>query len=172
MHNPLRRPCTFRGGIFRHGVPLNGTRYYFDYQGKAYAKEDIAKLPIKKFVIGECAREMESIADRFTNGCCNISEATFGLSKVTGINVPLLSVNNKGLIKMFSSMIHTYQCKKRLIKQGEYVDVEYDPLAFDKIYPIPDLSQGDMQKDYIEWPRPLITKEKKKELLKGLSLIG
>ena len=158
--------------IYGHGIPLNGNRYYFDYQGKPYTKEDIKKLPMKKFAMGECAREAEDITDRFAPGCCNIMATSFGLSGASGVTLPIMSPANKYLLTMGASMLQTFFRKRALIKQGEYVDVEYDPKAFDKIYPIPDLPEADMQKNYIEWPRPPLTAQEKKKLLKSVSVLG
>lgn len=157
--------------VYGRGVPINGKRYYFDCEGKAYTEEDIRALPMKKYAIGECARPMEESVDFYTGGCCDISACTFGISKATGLSLPQMSLANKGLPSMAFSLIGTYRQKRRWVKKGEYVDVPYNQRDFDKVFPIPELPPEQMELDYIEWPFPPMTKEDIKKNLKAVKLM-
>jgi hypothetical protein len=66
---------------------------------------------------------------------------------------------------------YTYRCRKRMIKSGEYFDVEYEQKDFDKVFPLPKLSADDSEKNYIEWPLPQMTDEMKKNMRKKLKII-
>jgi uncharacterized protein (DUF362 family) len=157
--------------LYGRGVEIDGKKYYFDSDGKAYDTEAIKALPMKKYAIGECARDMEGIVDYYTGGCCDISACTFGISKVTGLSLPQMSLSNKGLFSLMISILTSYQTKRRWVKQGEYVDVPYNQKDFDKIFPIPELTPAQMKMDYIEWPFPKMTKEQIKQNLKTIKLI-
>jgi len=157
--------------IYGAGVKIDGVTYYFDSIGKAYNKKDIYELPMKKYAIGECAREMEAFADLFTGGCCDIGAATMGLPKVTGIALPAMSLDNKGLPGMAKSMLATYMNRRKMISKGEYYDVVYRQEDFDKVHEVPTLSEEDMKKDFIEWPLPVMTEQMKKEQLKNLKMM-
>jgi uncharacterized protein (DUF362 family) len=156
--------------IYGESVPLNGKRYYFDGDGKAYDLETIQSLPIKKYAIGECARAMQSSSDSFTGGCCDISACTFGIGKLSGIPIPQLSLANQGLIPMVLAMLETYFQKRKWIQQGEYVDVDYNPLDFDKIFSIPELTAEQMEMDFIPWLFPKMSGEESRQRIRALKL--
>ncbi len=157
--------------LYGSGVKIDGVTYYFDGDGKAYNKKDIYELPMKKYAIGECAREMENIVDLFTGGCCDIGAATSGLSKVTGYSLPNLSIANKGLPGLVKSMGERYINRRKMVRAGEYYDLPYVQQDFDKVHDIPELSAADSKRNYIEWPLPKMSEAKKKELLKGIPFI-
>lgn len=157
--------------IYGAGVKIDGVTYYFDRDGKAYNKKDINELQMKKFIVGECARDMEPFADVFTGGCCDIGAATLGLPKATGINIPGMSKENKSLPAMGAAVVETYLCRRKILQNGEYFDVPYNQKDFDKVFPVPTLSEEDMKKDYLEWPLPKMTEQSKKEKLKNLKLM-
>jgi len=157
--------------IYGLSVTIGGEDYYFDYQGKPYTTQEIAALPIKKLAIGECARGMEGLVDVYSGGCVDVATITTSIRKVTGMSVPVLSAGNKGLPRLGLEAFRTYRLRKRMLRDGEYFDIEYEPMDHDKIIPIPDLGDDDLQKDYIEWPMPEMTEEKRKELQKKLKII-
>ena len=157
--------------IYGEGVLIEGKRYYFDSEAKAYDEASIKALPMKKYAIGECARAMKGIVTSFTGGCCDISAATFGIGGLTGITLPQMTLANKGLFGMAGAILGTYKAKRRLIKQGEYVDVPYVQKDFDKIFPIPELTPSQMQMDFIEWPLQKMSKEEIRRNLKALKAI-
>lgn len=157
--------------IYGSGIKIDGVTYYFDGNGKAYNKKDINELQMKKYAIGECAREMEPFADLFTGGCCDIGAATLGLPGVTGIPLPAMSMDNKGMPGMMKSMLETYLIRRKMLNKGEYYDVPYDQKDFDKVFPVPTLSEAEMKQDFIEWPLPRMTEHVKKEKLKNLKLM-
>ncbi|HAF63174.1 MAG TPA: hypothetical protein DCK95_12745 [Anaerolineaceae bacterium] len=157
--------------LYGEGVLIDDKRYYFDSEGKVYDIDTIQALPMKKYAIGECARAMDGKVDSFTGGCCDISACTFGIGKVTGLSVPQMSLSNKGLFSLISSVLTTYRTKRRWVKQGEYVDVPYKQEDFDKIFPIPELTPEQVQMDHIEWPFPKMTRDEIKQNLKAVKLM-
>lgn len=157
--------------LYGAGVLVNGKRYYFDGDGQAYDLAEIRKLAGKKYAIGECARQVADDVDAFTGGCCDISAATFTLGQMTGLKLPQTTLANKGLFLLLFSVIDSYFHKRRWIRKGEYVDVPYDPLDFDKVFPIPQLTAEQQEMDFIEWPLPRMDKKQIKQALAKIRLM-
>lgn len=157
--------------IYGTGVKIDGVTYYFDSDGKAYNKKDINELPMPKYAIGECARDMEIFADVFSGGCCDIGAATGAIQKATGLTLPMLSLDNKVLPGMLKAMVETYVSRRKILNDGDYYDIPYDQKDFDKVFPVPTLSEEEMKQDFIEWPLPRMTENMKKEKLKNLKLM-
>lgn len=157
--------------IYGKPVIIDGKEYYFDANGKAYDKEAIKALPMRKLAIGECAKSMKDVVDAFAGGCCNIGDATIKLMLVTRKPLPMMSPANKTLPGMAAAAAKTYIKRREMISVGEYHDLPYDPNNFDKIYPIPELTEEEKQKDYIPWPLPYMTAKDKKELKKKIKIM-
>lgn len=158
--------------IIGSGVKIDGEKYWFDYNGKPYSKQDIANLNRKKMAMGKCTgKDMIDIADYKIVGCCDPAECLSAVSNASGKITPQLHpVNNKTLLPIaFPAMVGTINHKIAWILKGRYVDC---PRAHeDKIFEIPSISKEDMQKDYIEWPLPKLEGDiKKKALLDQLNL--
>lgn len=158
--------------IIGSGVEIDGQKYWFDYSGKPYSKQDIINLDRKKMAMGKCTgSDMIKLADYKITGCCDPAECLSTTSNAAGKITPQLHpTNNKTLLSIaFPAMVGTINHKIAWILKGRYVDC---PRAHeDRIFGIPSLSKEDMQKDFIEWPLPELKGEiKKKALLDQLNL--
>lgn len=158
--------------IIGSGVEIDGQKYWFDYSGKPYSKQDIINLDRKKMAMGKCTgSDMIKLADYKIIGCCDPAECLSATSNAAGKITPQLHpTNNKTLLSIaFPAMVGTINHKIAWILKGRYVDC---PRAHeDRIFGIPSLSKEDMQKDFIEWPLPELKGEiKKKALLDQLNL--
>lgn len=158
--------------IIGSGVEIDGEKYWFDYNGKPYSKQDIKNLNRKKMAMGKCTgKDMIELADYKITGCCDPAECLSAVSNASGKITPQLHpVNNKTLLPIaFPAMVGTINHKIAWILKGRYVDC---PRAHeDKIFEIPSVSKEDMQKDFIEWPLPKLEGDiKKKALLDQLNL--
>ncbi len=81
-----------------------------------------------------------------------------------GVAFPLLSLRNKSFFHFgLSAGLMIAERIWHTVK-GEYVDCPSEHQ--NRIYPIPQLSSSDAQKDYIFWPLPTLDKETKKKLIK------
>lgn len=149
------------------GVPIDGTRYWFDRDGKPYSLEDIRNLPVKKMAMGKCTgQDVIEMADYKIKGCCDPAECLSAASNAAGIITPQLNpIKNTTLVPVaVPKMMGTIVSHVSWILKGRAVDC---PRAHeDKIYDIPQLSQEDMQRDYIPWPIPQLDTQQKISALK------
>lgn len=149
--------------VLGNGVVVDGERYWFDRDGKAYTLENIDNLPVKKFCVGECSKSAAGICDVVADGCGNVAELTLKVIKATGFLVPMLSPQNKGLPLIVASLFKKYFTARRLVRQGNIVDIPPDAFS-DDIVPIPVLSEEDQQRDWIFVPMHFSRKEIKENL--------
>ena len=157
------------------GVELEGTRWWFDKAGKPYSLQDIAALPMHRMALGNCAAAARPSCDYFAEGCCDPAKCMAVVCHAAGVTMPIMSPQNKGLVPTVTGMLGTILTRRRFIRSGEYVDCPH--AQEDRIFPLPELSAEDAQKDYIPWPLPPMSKEEKKAQLRDqwkilLSVIG
>ena len=146
------------------GIVIEGKRWWFDRNGQPYSEQDIAALPMKKMAMGNCAGTAKHLADYHAHGCCDPAKCMTVVCKAAGVTMPIMSPKNKNLLKMVTGMIKTVTVRRKHIKNGRWVDCPH--AQEDKIYELPELAQEDREKDYIEWPLPVMSKEEKKQQLK------
>ena len=151
------------------GVEFEGKKYWFDYEGKPYDLEALKAQPMKKLCVGECSKPAAAACDVVANGCGNVNELNAKIMSATGKLMPMLSIDNEGLPSMLTSLVETYFIKRKLVKQGEIVDIPADATS-DRIFEIPELSAEEKQKDWIFVHRQ-ITPEQIKENLKEIKII-
>lgn len=155
--------------IYGLPVEIDGKQYYFDQDGKPYTKEEIDALPMKKMAMGECTKCMWDICDSHAGGCIDIGAMPTALLAVTGKPLPNLSPS----MTMFRTMIgaaKTFVKRMGMTYVGERYDLPYNPADWDKILPIPELTEEQQQMDYIPWPMPYMTREEKIEIVKNYSV--
>lgn len=154
--------------IVGNGVTVNGKKYYFDAEGKAYDTEAIRKMDRKKVGIGECVRHIEEACDVFCQGCPSIADIPNALSGGAGVAPPLFSPQNVQLPMIFEEVIKLFLKKQQMIQAGIWVDCEskYE----DRIFEIPELSDEEKAMNYIEWPLPEVPEHIKEQALKAYTL--
>ncbi len=156
------------------GIEINGTKYWFDKDGKPYTKNDIVNGGKKIMVMGKCCGDdMLAIADYPIKGCCNPAECLNATCNALGVvNPQLRPWNNTALIPVaVPNLIGTMVWRGKWILQGKAVDVPKH--HEDKIFELPALSAEDAQKNYIEWPIPaLTTKQKISSIVDMLDFAG
>jgi len=84
--------------------------------------------------------------------------------KAAGVTMPIMSPKNKNLLKLVTGMIKTVAVRRNHIKNGRWVDCPHS--QEDKIFELPELAKEDREKDYIEWPLPVMSKQEKKQQLR------
>ena len=151
--------------ITGEGVLIDGTRYWFNRDGKPYSLEDIKNLPMKKYAMGNCAHTVKDLVDYWADGCCDPVKCMNRICLAAGKRLPLLTLKNKTSPNIIAGILNTILVRRRLIKQGRYVDCPL--LHKDEIYPIPPLNAADTEKDFIPAPLPAMTPAEKKAQLKS-----
>ena len=145
------------------GVERDGTRYWFDKHGRAYSYEDIKKLPMKKYAMGNCAATAGDIADQWADGCCDPSKCMNKICNAAGTRLPIITAANKTSLKIVFGLLNTVLTRIRHIRRGRYVDCPR--MHKNEIYPIPQLSEEENKKDFILAPLPPMTiSQKRKEV--------
>lgn len=146
------------------GIVIDGKRWWFDRSGKPYSEDDIAALSMRKMAMGNCAGTAQHLVDYYAGGCCDPAKCMAVVCKATGVTMPIMSLKNKNLLKLVTGMIKTVSVRRKHIRNGRWVDCPH--AQEDRIFELPELTKEDMDKDYIEWPLPIMSKEEKKQQLK------
>jgi len=157
------------GIVLGPGIEVDGQRYWFDGDGNPYDLEVLKSLEMKKFCVGECSKPCAEACQIVAHGCGNVTEITTKLMRATGQLLPILSVENEGAPFIIEGLIRKYFVSRKIVKSGEIVDIPLDAYS-DEIIGIPELSDEDMQKDWIYVPMEF-TKEEIKENLKRIKLL-
>ena len=147
------------------GVELEGTRWWFDKTGKPYSLQDISALPMHRMALGNCAKAAQPGCDYFAEGCCDPAKCMAVVCHAAGVTMPIMSPKNKGLVPTVTGMLGIILTRRRFIRSGEYVDCPH--AQEDRIFPLPELSEEDLQKDFIPWPLPEMSKEEKRAQLRN-----
>ena len=146
------------------GIVIDGQRWWFDRSGQPYSEQDIAALPMKKMAMGNCAGTAQHLVDYYAPGCCDPAKCMSVVCKAAGVTMPIMSPKNKNILKLVTGMIKTVAVRRKHIKNGRWVDCPH--AHEDKIFELPELAKEDMEKDYIQWPLPVMSKEEKKQQLR------
>ena len=141
--------------IIGEGVLFEGKRYWFDREGTPYSDDEIRSLSQPKLTLGNCAQGMNDCAKFKAPGCCDPSKCMLAATAAGGVTFPLLTMQNKALSHFVLSLLGTVLKRSFWIMRGRWVDCYREHI--DKIYEIPELSDEDKVKDFIEWPLPKMT---------------
>ncbi len=145
-------PTTEFAAIIGNGCEVEGNRYWFDAAGKAYDVEALKTLGIKKVIgCGSCTEPAREACSVIGGGCCNVGAFVPMLMKGTGKMIPMLSRDNEAIGSLFLGMLRKYLAVRKVLKTGDIVEIPFDATD-DRIFPIPELSEEDMQKDWISVP--------------------
>lgn len=134
------------------GVEIDGKRYWFDRNAKAYEEADIRAMKDPILTVGNCAARLEDIAAHKTSGCCKPAAHMLAATGSMKMTFPLLSAKNKSVLHFGCSALHMVGSRAISCLRGKWIDCPSEHK--NKIYPIPRLSEEQMKKDYIPWPLP------------------
>lgn len=150
MKNENLRVCVIEGP----GIVINGTRYWFDKNGKPYTKDELAALPVKKYGMGNCTLSTVSdICEWKATGCCDPAKCASTITMAGGTLLPILMPSNPWLIHTGANVLDMIARRAVSTILGEPCDapmLSHD----DRIFEIPPLSADDMEKDFIPVPMP------------------
>ncbi len=138
--------------VIGSGVPVDGTRLWFDHTGKAYDEAAIRALPQPKYVMGSCSQTYVGEARYRISGCCDPAAHMVAACKAAGVLFPLLSPRNQRVLDLAGSLIGTFCHKTYWILRGRWVDCPRSDA--DRVFPIASLSPTDAQQDFLPWPLP------------------
>jgi hypothetical protein len=157
------------GFVLGPAIVIDGSRYWFDGDGKPYDLDALKALEMKKLCVGECSKPAAEACQMVAGGCGNVNELTVKLMKATGLSMPMLSMDNDGLPLILEGFFIKYFAVRKLVKSGEIVDIPSDATS-DKLFEIPALSAEEKQKDWIFVPMKF-TPEQIQENLKSVKLM-
>ncbi|MFI3237704.1 MAG: DUF362 domain-containing protein [Lachnospiraceae bacterium] len=147
------------------GVLIDGVRYWFDRDANAFSEEQIRQSKKPILTLGNCALVLKDVAKYRTDGCCSPSACMLAVTAAAGIAFPLLSIKNKSVLDLGISIVAGVFKRSYHILMNRWVDCPSE--HEDKIYGIPELSEVDLQRDYIEWPLPKMSWKLKWKLIKN-----
>jgi hypothetical protein len=151
------------GMVLGPGIEAGGKRYWFDRDGKPYDLEALKALDMRKICVGECSKPGAEACQVVANGCGNVAELAFKLLQATGLPMPILSMDNEGLPFMIVGLIQKNFAVRKLVKNGEIVDIPLDATS-DRVQELPELSVEDIQKDWILIPMKFTSAQIKENL--------
>ena len=134
------------------GVPIDGKRYWFDRNGKAYDENQIRAMKDPVLTLGNCASCLSDIATYTTPGCCSPSTCMLAATGSMKIPFPLLSLKNESFFHFGLSAVGMVGSRAISCLRGKWIDCPSEHK--DKIYPIPEIPEESKNLDYILWPLP------------------
>ena len=134
------------------GIEIEGKRYWFDRNAKAYEESEIRAMKDPILTVGNCAARLNDVAKHKTPGCCAPSAHMLAATSSMKIPFPLLSKKNKSILHFGVSVVLMIGSRALSSLQGKWVDCPSEHK--DQIYPIPKLSEDQIVNDYIPWPLP------------------
>jgi len=152
--------------VLGSGIQIGDQNYYFDRDGKAYTPEEIGKLSDKKLAMGTCSNAMQKYVDSFLPGCMpKPADGVFALFSILKYpNYIMNPFHNKHLFTLLWESIHLVFTRKKLLKQGIWLDCPSTPM--DKIFEPRELSETEKQRDFIRWELPPMTQDQQITFLK------
>lgn len=172
--HPVRREKVKMACIIGDGCEIGGRRYWFDSEGKTYDLDGLKTLKKEyKRVLGcgACSRNAWEACTIKAEGCHNMGEYIPKMFFASHALPPVLSWDNEATDSMLIGMIRKWFAIRKLIKQGEMVDIPFDAYS-DKVFPIPQLSDDDMTKDWIFVPMEKLNREQIQKALRANKMIS
>ncbi len=141
----IAKPC-----VLAIGSGIGKESLWFDSDGKAYTKADIARLPGKKAAIGSCARNLARTCTWYVDGCMPLANAPHAiLHRLSGTSCKILSMQNKRLPLLVRSILEQRRARIAVLKSGKLLDVDFPLANTDDRIP-EDLAASDAP--YVAWP--------------------
>lgn len=136
------------------GVLIDGTRYWWDKNGKPYTKEDLKALPMKKYGMGNCTlATVGDICFWKATGCCDPAKCASLICMAGGTLIPIVSPANPWLIPTGLRLLQMIGIRAISALKGEPCDapmLSHD----DHVFPLPKLTKEEMEQNYISVPMP------------------
>lgn len=161
------------GCIIGNGCLVDGKRYWFDADGNPYdveALKEEAKKVNHMVGCGGCTKEAYPACDITCTGCHNVGEYVSAFMTASGTQVPMLSMENEQILSLIGGMVKKYFTVRKVLKEGNIVEIPFDARD-DSLFPIPELSEEEMKKDWISVPMPVLSQDEIKKNLKAFKMI-
>ena len=164
-------PTTKFAVILGNGCEVGTERYWFDADGNPYTLADLRQIGMKRVLgCGACTKPAYAACSCCGGDCGNVGGVLQLFMKGTGKIMPILSMSNDSFLDFFIGMIRKYIAVRKVIKQGDIVDIPFDAMD-DRIFPIPELSEEDRQKDWISVPMEKCSPVQIRKNLKSYEMI-
>ena len=155
------------------GSPVDGIRYWFDGDGKAYTLEELGALKVCRVGIGECTSTAKSVSHIFARGCGEVNNlalrVALGVGQIPGQMDPLF---NPDMILIFAGLVRKYVIKVwKVVKDGESTEPVFDAYS-DRVAPLKDLKGEDAEKDWIAVPTPKLSLTERWAAVKGIRFLA
>ncbi|MBP5271421.1 MAG: DUF362 domain-containing protein [Clostridia bacterium] len=136
------------------GVPINGELYWFDRTGKPYTKEDLKKLPMKKYGMGDCTLSTtRDICFWKATGCCDPEKNMSLTCLAGGALLPIVSPKDPWMMPIGMGAMKVVQKRMGFILKGTHVDAPR--LARDdRVFDLPQIAKDQPDANYINAPLP------------------
>jgi uncharacterized protein (DUF362 family) len=152
--------------IFGPGIQIDGRTTWFDRFGRPYNETGIASIPGKKMAVGNCARELRPIVDKWVEGCMPFpNSAHMVVHQLSRTWCRVLSLQNRHLAPALFDTLRLCETRKRLLRSGQRIDIPWQPE--DRLFPPREFTHAEMQQDFIYEPFALLTKEEIRELCRA-----
>lgn len=146
------------------GTSVEGSRVWFDRDGKAYTAEEIGHLPGKRLVVGNCASCLPARRGERISGCMPFPNAPhMALHRLTGTWCRVMSPRNPNLLPLLIATLQECESRRRLLRRGIRLDV---PLQTDDHLVEPrQLTETELASDVVSWPFPPLTRTEIRRLV-------
>lgn len=138
--------------VIGSGVECQGTRWWFDREGRPYAEKDVRALELPILTLGNCADHLRDVARWRTPGCCSPSTCMLAATAAMGIPFPLLSPKNKSVLNFGLEAVRMVLVRAAKALAGVWVDVP--SVHKREVYPTPEVPEEQRGLDFVSWPLP------------------
>jgi len=155
------------------GSLVNGVRFWFDEDGRAYTLGDLGALKVFKLGIGECTSEAKGVCHSFARGCGEVNNlalrVSMGMLQIPGQTDPLF---NPDMMLIMAGLVRKYAIKVwKVIKDGESTEPVFDAYS-DRVEPLKNLTLEDADKDWIAVPTPKLSLSERWAAIKGIRFLA
>lgn len=142
--------------IIGPGIEVKGESLWYDRQGKPFRASDIGSLSGKKMAVGNCARPLKHLVDKWIEGCMPFpNSAHMVVHQLSGTWCSVLSPRNRFLFPALLDTLRLCETRKKLLRSGEHIDIPWQPE--DKRFETRMLTPEESALDYIAEPFPPLT---------------
>lgn len=138
--------------IIGSGVECQGTRWWFDRDGRPYSEKDVRSLDLPLLTLGNCADHLRDVARWRTPGCCSPSTCMLAATSAMKIPFPLLSLKNKSFFNFGLEAVRMVAVRAAKSLAGTWIDVPSQHKA--EVYPVREVSPAERDLDFVAWPLP------------------
>lgn len=152
VYAPVKDQSRALAVVIGSGVECEGTRWWFDRDGRPYSEEEVRALELPILTLGNCADHLRDVARWRTPGCCSPSTCMLAATSAMKIPFPLLSLRNRSVVNFGFEAVRMVLVRAGKALAGTWIDVPSVHKA--EVYPARKPTEAEKDLDFTPWPLP------------------